>query len=226
MCSNHGRTNFAKSESTYFVSDGQASLLDRVKRVLTRTYTTPEVSRNGQAVTITFSDFKVDVVPAFYRDGGGYLIANSITQSWVSTDPKAHIDVIAKGNAAHEALLAPLLKMIRAWNRNIGHPFVSLYLELIANEMLTGVTISDYPSALRYFFDKCRERIKTKISDPAGFGGQINGLESGSLSDALSRFETAYARAIKAEGYAREGHTELAIEEWRKIFGDYFPVYG
>jgi small multidrug resistance pump len=30
---------------------------------------TPDISRNGQAVMITFTDFKVDVVPAFYRNG-------------------------------------------------------------------------------------------------------------------------------------------------------------
>ena len=91
---------------------------------------------------------------------------------------------------------------------------------------MAGMTISDYPSALRYFFDKGRERIKAKVSDPAGFGGLINGLETGSLSDAIGRLDSAYARAIKAEGYAREGYTGLAIDEWRKIFGDSFPAYG
>lgn len=217
---------FMVLDPQYFASNGQANLLDRVKRVLQRTYSTPKISRNGQAVTIKFNDFLIDVVPAFNRNGGGYVIANSISETWVSTDPRVHIDVIAKGNAAHDGYLVPLIKMIRAWNRNIGHPFVALYLELIANEMLTGVTISDYPSAVRYFFDKGRERIKTKISDPAGFGGQINGLETGSLSDAIYRFETAYARAMKAEAYARDGYTSLAIDEWRKIFGDYFPAYG
>src|SRR5690349_18186071 len=51
---------------------GQAGLLDLVKRALIRTYPkSPKVSRNGQAVTITFTDFKVDVVPCFKRKGGG-----------------------------------------------------------------------------------------------------------------------------------------------------------
>ncbi len=53
---------------------GQAGLLDLVKRTLRKTYTkTPDISRNGQAVTICFDDFRVDVVPAFYRQGGGLL---------------------------------------------------------------------------------------------------------------------------------------------------------
>jgi hypothetical protein len=218
---------FMVLDAGYFVSDEQANLLDRVKRVLQRTYKTPKISRNGQAVTITFNDFLVDVVPAFTRKGGGYLIANSISETWVSTDPTVHINAIAKGNAAHDGDLVPLIKMIRAWNRNIGHAFVSFYLELITNEILTGVTISDFPSGLRYFFDKGRERIKTKVSDPAGFGGYINPLdEVSTVAEAVSRFETAYSRAAKAESYAKNGYTSLAIDEWRKVFGDYFPAYG
>src|SRR5262249_28302843 len=70
---------------------GQAGLLDFVRRTLLKTYTrTPDISRNGQAVTIRFDDFMVDVVPGFYRQGGGYLIANSITNTWIATDPKKH----------------------------------------------------------------------------------------------------------------------------------------
>jgi hypothetical protein len=44
---------------------GPAGLLDAVKRTLLKTYTrTPDISRNGQAVSIRFDDFVVDVVPA------------------------------------------------------------------------------------------------------------------------------------------------------------------
>jgi hypothetical protein len=58
-----------------------------VKRTLRKTYTrTPDISRNGQAVTIRFEDFVVDVGPGFNRKGGGYLIPNSITQSWLDFD--------------------------------------------------------------------------------------------------------------------------------------------
>jgi|ERR1035437_178922 tRNA nucleotidyltransferase (CCA-adding enzyme) len=56
---------FVILDASYYSADGYANLIDRVKRVLKGTYpTTPEISRNGQAVTISFTDFKVDVVPA------------------------------------------------------------------------------------------------------------------------------------------------------------------
>lgn len=59
----------AVMDSSYFEQwNGQASLLDKVRRVLLKRYpTTPKISRDGQAVTIEFTDFCVDVVPAFNR---------------------------------------------------------------------------------------------------------------------------------------------------------------
>lgn len=45
---------------------GALAVLDRVREALLEEYPrTPKISRNGQAVTISFSDFVVDVVPAF-----------------------------------------------------------------------------------------------------------------------------------------------------------------
>ena len=109
---------------------GQAGLLDLLKRTLRKTYTkTPDISRNGQSVTIRFDDFMVDVVPAFNRQGGGYLIPNSISQNWISTDPKKHVELFSKANTAHNQDFIPLVKMIKAWNKNIGQHFRSFHLK-------------------------------------------------------------------------------------------------
>ena len=219
---------FIVLSSSYFQSLKPGALLDRVKSVLLKTYpTSPRISRNGQAVTITFTDFQVDVVPAFYREGGGYLIPNSMTGSYVSTNPKTHVDLMASENLLHDSDLVPLVKMIKAWNKNIGQGFVSFYLELMAINALKGIKISDFASGVRFFFDKGREAIKYKIVDPVGYGDQINPLGNVStVEEAATRFEVAYARAVKAEGFASSGYVQSAVEEWRKIFGDYFPAYG
>ncbi|MGB9898430.1 CBASS oligonucleotide cyclase [Thermanaerothrix sp.] len=218
---------FVVLDPKYYEHDGQASLLDKLRRLLLKTYPMTKISRNGQAVTITFTDFIVDVVPAFYREGGGYLIPNSISKEWISTNPKVHVDLMAYENSRHNGDLVPIVKMIKGWNRNINHAFVSFCLELLALKIFNSVTISDYPSGMRYFFDKGREGIKYKVKDPVEYGGFINGLDNVyTVEEAVSRFETAYNRAKKAEEYEQGGYTEYAINEWRKIFGDYFPAYG
>lgn len=219
---------FIVLDPKYYEENGQVGLLDKVKRTILKTYTkTPEISRNGQAVTITFEDFVVDVVPAFRRQGGGYLIPNSVQKVWLATNPKTHVDIMAAKNKDHGGDLVPIVKMIKAWNRNINYSFVSFRLELLAMEIFENITISDYSSGMRFFFDKGRERIKYKAEDPVSYGGEISGLRNiATQEEAVSRFEVAYNRAIKAERYAKNENIENAIDEWRKMFGDYFPVFG
>ncbi len=219
---------FTVLDSSYYKEDGQVNLLDKVRGILLKTYTkSPKISRNGQAVTITFTDFIVDVIPAFKRRGGGFLIPNSIEKKWISTDPKTHVEIGRIENSKHNGNLIPIIKMIKGWNNNINHSFVSFYLELLAIKIFSNFTISDYPSAMRHFFDEGREEIKYKLKDPVEFGGNINGLYNAStVLEAVSRFETAYNRAKKADEYERKGNTESDINEWKKIFGNYFPSYG
>lgn len=212
----------------YYEAKGQAGLLEKVKRVLLKTYTrTPEISRNGQAITITFKDFVVDVVPAFYRQGGGYLIPNSAQGIWIETNPKIHVDLMTTENATHNGNLVPIAKMIKGWNSNINYDFTSFYLELLAIKIFKDVTISNFPSGMRFFFDKGRELIKYKVKDVVEYGGEINGFRNcATVANAVTRFETAYNRALKAEQFANSGNIRNAIEEWQKIFSDYFPSYG
>lgn len=208
---------------------GPAGLIDLVKRKLKITYpSTPDISRNGQAVTIQFTDFMVDVVPCFYRNGGGFLIPNSISQSWISTDPKKHVEIFSESNSWHNGDLIPLIKMLKGWNKNIGSYFRSFHLEAMALHVFTNVRISDFPSGARYFFDKGKSYVSAKNPDPAGYsddvGYYLNTREK--VEEAVSRFSTALNRALKAEYFAQNGNQGSAIEEWKKIFGSYFPVYG
>ncbi|MES3005394.1 MAG: CBASS oligonucleotide cyclase [Patescibacteria group bacterium] len=212
------------------LNGGQAGLLDLVKAALKRTYPkTPDVSRNGQAVTVQFTDFVVDVVPGFERQGGGYLIPDSIRKNWISTNPKTHIELVKTANTFQNGNFVPIIKMIKAWNRNTGKFFSSFHLEMLALRVFEGVRISDFPSGMRYFFDKGRQYMDKQLADPAGYGGDvsmyINTQEK--IDEAVNKFQLAYERAVKAESAAQRSNVSEAVEFWIKIFGDYyFPTYG
>ncbi len=208
---------------------GQAGLLDLLKRTLKKTYTeTPDISRNGQAVTIRFTDFIVDVVPGFNREGGGYLIPNSINNNWIATDPKKHVEIITAANKAHNNDFVPLVKMIKAWNKNNNKYFRSFHLEVLALQILNGITISNFPTGMRYFFDKGRSLISQQNLDPAGYGGDVGNYinTQEKVQEAVEKFELAHERALKAEDFAARGYIKEAIDMWIKIFGNYFPAYG
>lgn len=213
--------------SRYYENNYQKRLLDNVRRVLRKTYKSPKISRNGQAVTITFTDFKVDVVPAFEIEGGDFLIPDSIGKRWIATNPKVHVEVVSGKNRKHNGELVPIIKMIKGWNRNINNAFVSFYLELLTINIFDSSTISDYPLGMYYFFDKGQEKIEYEVVDPVGYGEQISQLNNiNTVQEAVSIFTDAYYCAEMAVQYGKKGMIKEAINEWRKIFGNYFPTYG
>ena len=219
---------FMVVDASYYAGNTPANLLAKVRDALKQTYpSTPSISPNGQAVTITFTDFKVDVVPAFNRQGGGYLIPNANTGNWISTDPTVHASVLTAANKTHNGNLVPLVKMMRAWNRVNNRSFVGFYLELMTTNILTGIRIDDFPSGMRYVLDHGREKVKFKQHDPAGFKNEVNPLNTvQSVDEAVARFTSAYNTALKAEQFAKGGQIREATDEWRKLLGDYFPAYG
>ena len=219
---------FVVLDPSYYEQFGQASLLDKVKRVLQKTYPkTPKISRNGQAVTITFTDFRVDVVPGFFRKDGGYLIPDSVLKRWISTDPKKHVEIWEEANRHHNNDLRPLIKMIKCWNRENGRLIHSFHLEVLVLTLLKGIKISDFSSGARFVFDKGRTQVEYDLIDPAGYGGFVNAYVDtrDKVNEVVSRFESAYKRAIEAERLA-VGNVAQSYEKWRLIFGDYFPAYG
>jgi len=207
---------------------GPAGLLDLAKKTIRQTYiTTPDISRNGQAVTIRFSDFVVDVVVGFNRQGGGYLIANSVGNFWLQTDPKRHVVIMGEANKYHRGNLVPLIKMIKSWNKGNGSFFRSFHLEVLALEALRGVTITDFPSGLRFFFQKAQSLVRGTNKDPAGYGDDIGRYITQSTVDEASRkFQGAFNSAAAAEQYGNRGQIREALEIWRHLLPNHFPAYG
>ncbi|AKC83091.1 hypothetical protein IMCC26134_10445 [Verrucomicrobia bacterium IMCC26134] len=219
---------FVVLDSSYFTKFTQKDLLEEVRTALRKEYpTTPRFSKNGQAVTITFSDFQVDVVPAFYRQGGGYLIPNANSNQWISTDPTKHEAIWTEQNKWHQGDLVPFIKMIKCWNREHSGFLRSFHLETVVLETLRNVTMNDWPSAVRYFFDKARTTAWSPINDPAGYSGDLTGyLFYTDKVEVQKRAQAAYDRALQAEGYIKDCYIADAYGRYRIIFGDYFPAYG
>jgi Second Messenger Oligonucleotide or Dinucleotide Synthetase domain len=210
------------------INGGPAGLLELAKQTIRKTYsTTPDISRNGQAVTIRFSDFVVDVVIGFHRLGGGYIIANSEGNFWLNTDPKKHVELMSEANKYHKGNLVPLIKMIKSWNKAHGAFFRSFHLEVLALEAFRNVTISDFPSGLRFFFEKAFTLVRGKNLDPAGYGDDIGRyITPSTVEEASRKFQGAFNTAINAEVYGNRGDPRNAIITWKALMPNHFPAYG
>ena len=211
----------------YYRQNTPQSLLERVRTRLRATYPeTPRISKNGQAVTITFTDFSVDVVPGFFREGGGYLIPDATGGRWLSTDPKRHVEIWSAANQAHQGDLVPLMKMLKTWNRTHSEFLRSFHLEALTMAVLNNVTISNFHSGVRYVFEHARSAFTQPLLDPAGYGGNLGDyIDLVTGTEIANRLESAYQRALAAETAIRRDRIDLAFERYRQIFGDTFPAY-
>lgn len=218
---------FIVLDPQYYHQNTPQSLLERVRTRLRVTYPqTPRISKNGQAVTISFTDFSVDVVPGFHRQGGGYLIPDATGGRWLSTDPKRHVEIWTAANQSHEGDLIPLMKMLKCWNRAHSGFFRSFHLEALTMAVLNNVEITNFPSGIRYVFEHARAAFTRPVLDPAGYDGNLGDyVDMITGAEIANRLESAYQRAVAAETAIRSGRIDLAFERYRQIFGDTFPAY-
>lgn len=216
---------------------GPRAVLDLVNGTLRETYPSSKVSRNGQAVTISFSDFTVDVVPAFtsWWDSDSLNICNSGDDSWIRTSPRKHVEISSKINKRTGGLLVPTVKILKAWNRAAGRPLRSFHLETLAWKILDpgwfqaaswgpGVGMGSDPENISRFFAEAQDRLRRKLPDPARDEGDVGSyLTDRAREDAISKLATAASRCARAGQLHADGDEAGANTLYRRVFGDAFP---
>jgi hypothetical protein len=215
---------------------GPTAVLDLVKDTLSQEYPASKISRNGQAVTIRFSDFTVDVVPAFrvWWDSETVDICNSGDGTWIRTSPQKHIEISSKTNKRSDGLVVPAVKMLKAWNRTAGRPLRGFHLEVLAWKVLdpgwrayffgAGLGMGSDPENVARFFAEAPGRLRRKLPDPARDEGDLGAyLTDWARDEVVSRLKTAASRCQRAEHLLADGDVAGAAILYRKVFGDAFP---
>lgn len=180
-----------------------------------------QVGTRGQAVRVFYeTGGHVDVAPVFSRGDGVYHLPNG-TGGWLLTAPTIANDWFAERNRTLSYHLAPLVRLLKAWNRAHSKRMRSFHLETVAATVF-GSLGSNYRDALQKFFEWAPNYLY--VNDPGGQGGDLSSYLTltgrQSLLDALN---SAADRARKAnEAEARGDHTE-AKRLWRIILGTSFP---
>lgn len=206
---------------TYQHSPNQ--LLQDIKTTLKKTYPkTPSIKPDGPAVTITFNDFVVDVVPAFIHDHGGYLIPDQ--GQWLRTDPKIHTEIVSSTNDGNGGDLVPLIKMIKQWNRHHDNKFRNFYLELLTTEAFTFGSIDTWEQGFANFISHAVDNISGGIGDPAGFEGRVRQFDTGDLNSCWTLLGNTADVIAHAGAYESNGNLTAASQQWQRVFSKkYFP---
>lgn len=147
-----------------YKNNGQSALLQEVKGVLQKTYSTSYVKGDGQVIGINFSDgINFEIVPAFINTDGSYTYPDSNNGgSWRITNPKKEIDAMNSRNKDTNKNLKRLCRMARAWEGNCNVPMSGILIDTLAYKFINDWGYKDksylyYDFMSRDFFKYLKE---------------------------------------------------------------------
>ena len=135
----------------YNKAGGQLSLLQDAKDAILKRYPTTKVKVDRLVVTVTYTNFHVEVQPVFEQDDQSYLYPDTKNGgSWKTTKPREEMTAVADLDTKKNANLRPLCKMARAWKNKHGVGMGGLLLDTLAYNFLDSTTDFDTKSFLYY----------------------------------------------------------------------------
>lgn len=209
-----------------YSSNGQSALLQEVKKVLEKTYSTTYLKGDGQIISLPFSDgINFEVLPAFLNKDGSYTFPNTNNGgSWKVTDPKKEIDAVNEMNNESNKNLKRLCRMARAWRDKNSVPISGILIDVFAYNFLSSWNEKDksflyYDWMSRDFFKYLSERDTSqnqwKVMGSNRYVSRVGSFES--------KAKIAYATACDAIAKEKE-YPASAKSKWREIYGSKFPA--
>lgn len=203
-------------------SQSPDTVLDALEKLLQARW--PDALRDGMAVVIHYGKdddvMSIDVVPAFDRKGGGYVIPNPTAGDWISTNPKRHHELSTAKNTECGGKFVPFVKMIKGINRELGEPVSPSFLLEVMAQSLVKAPFGRYQDEIVTFLATAADRTDEQWPDPAGLGGDVNTVMSstqkGAAAAALRGAQEIAERAVDLED---DGQERAAYDEWKKLFG-------
>lgn len=218
-------------DSTYekfnaYTSNGQSALLQEVKKVLQKTYSTSYIKGDGQVIGIDFSDgIDFEIVPAFINDDGSYTYPDTNDGgSWRVTDPKKEIDAMNSRNKDTNKNLKRLCRMTRAWKGKCNVPMSGILIDTLAYRFINDWKYKDksyvyYDYMSRDFFEYLKDLDKEQNYWFAP-GSSRYVWKTGNFQ---TKAKTAYDNALAAISYENNNCSYSSKQKWREIYGTKFP---
>lgn len=211
-------------------ADGTIKCLDRFKSILQGTYPSTTMRRDRNCISIAFSEFRLDVVPAFKYDSGDYMIPDSIRKQWVATNPFTFASNVTELNSNISSRYVPLIKMVKGWNREAKWPIRSFHLEcMLYNHCKSWNKVYDWGDMIQDFFQSLPSYVDGAAYDPVKGDRVDTYLDNNS---APTRRATAKTKATDAAAKSKEAYNDqekypsVSIKEWKALLGEFFPSYG
>lgn len=211
------------SEWDRFKNARQSALLQEVKNAILDRYPNTDIRADGQVVVVSFTNYEIEVVPAFEQEDGSFKYPDTNDGgSWPLTKPRSEIKAISDLDKDKNFNLRRLCKMVRAWKNKHGAAMGGLLVDTLASNFLKSTKNYDTKSYLYYdwmvrdFFKYLSELADQDFYLAPGSNQRVN-VKKKFQRKAKKAYELCL-KAIEADG--QEG----VNGKWKKVFGRPFPA--
>lgn len=201
----------------------QLKLLQDTKDAIKARYPSTTVKVDRLVVTVTYTNFHVEVQPAFEQEDGSFKYPDTNNGgSWKITKPKEEMTELAAKDNAKNSNLRRLCKMARSWRNTHGLEMGGLLIDTLAYNFLSGTTdydtksYSSYDLMSRDFFEYLSERDDQEHYAAPGSRQRVK---------VRRKFQRKAKKAYQQCLIAIEGSDQKNVnDKWRRVYGRSFPV--
>jgi hypothetical protein len=209
-----------------YETNGQSSLLSAVRASMRKTYSSSEISGDGQVVVVSFTDnVRFEVLPAFPNHGGYYTFPDSNNGgSWRTCKPKQEMSAFSARDANSNQNLIRLGRMIRAWRDHTNAPMSGMLIDTLAYQFMETW---EYRQKSHLYYDWMTRDFFTFLANQDNKQQYWLAPGSGSYVYRSGHFEykarQAELRAREAIEYQTNQNDWSAKQKYREIYGTNFP---
>lgn len=201
----------------------QLKLLQDAKSAILKRYPSTKVRVDRLVVTVTYTNFQIEVQPVFEQDDRSYLYPDTKNGgSWKTTKPREEMEAFADMDSAKNANLRRLCKMARAWRNQHGVAMGGLLVDTLAYKFLDQT--SEYDSRGYDFYDWLSRDFFKFLSE---LPKQDEYAAPGSRQrvKVKKKFQRKAKKAYKLCLDAIDAENQKNVnDKWKKVYGRPFPA--
>ena len=204
--------------------NGSRNCLRAVKRALEKRYPNSKVSIDRNVVSVQFSDFTVDVAPAFKDGTGGYKIPVTYSEgrSWVRTNPRGYKQRFEAVDNARGGKLQKVARVAKKLRENRNVPVSSYHMEVMAYDYVHNHPNKDASTEelVEGFVEELPRRISRGTRDPVNGDRLDSNMDRSNRKEAIRKAKAARKQMRDARDRRRDGDSEEANEKYGDALGE------
>lgn len=201
-----------------YESNGQSQLLNEIRDVLKEKYPSTDIKGDGQVVVISFTKYKIELIPGFKQDNNSYKYPDTHDSgSWKITKPILEIEE-ANNMINNTSTYRDICQMIREWKANNGVTICGLLIDTLIKDFLDNNPEYKWKSKSDYY--ELLKSVFKYLSDQDENRKQWNAMGSNQI------IENKNFNFIKKgkKAYNKLSNSTDESSTLRELFGSRFPI--